>query len=38
MRSAWSSMRDVLVDLAWERARRGDWRLWLALLDERLRR
>lgn len=37
MGHAWSSFRDVLVDLAWERARRGDWRLWLALLEQRLR-
>lgn len=37
MWSSWSSIRDVLVDLAWERARRGDWRLWLLLLEQRLR-
>lgn len=38
MVSSWSSFLDVLVDLAWERAQRGDWRLWLALLERQIGR
>lgn len=37
MTSSWNAFRITLIDLAWERGLRGDWRLWLQLLEERIR-
>ena len=37
MSSPWDSFRTVLIDLAWERGQKGDWQLWLRLLEEQAR-
>ena len=34
--ASWDTFRAALIDLAWERGQRGDWRLWLRLLEERI--